>query len=453
MQDARNSALTVVLLAAGAGTRMRSALPKPLHPVAGAPLLAHSLRATDGLSPDRRVVVVGHGGATVAAAVGDLAPDAAIVEQAPQRGTGDAVRKALAALDGVAGFILVIYADTPFIETETLRRLVGALEDGAKVAVLGFEAATPGGYGRLILDEGGELARIVEAADATEAERAVTLCNSGVMAFDAADGRRWLDGLTNDNAKGEYYLTDLVAAARAEGARCAATLCAESETLGVNSRADLAAAEAAFQARARAAAMTGGATLVAPETVFFAWDTVLGQDVVVEPNVVFGAGVRVGDGASIRAFCHLEGCVIAEGAEIGPFARLRPGAAIGPKARVGNFVEVKNATLGAGAKANHLAYLGDAAVGAGTNVGAGVITCNYDGAVKHRTEIGENAFIGSNAALVAPVRIGAGAYVGSGSVVTEDVPDDALAVGRARQSVKPGFGARLRNRLAVARKG
>jgi bifunctional UDP-N-acetylglucosamine pyrophosphorylase/glucosamine-1-phosphate N-acetyltransferase len=319
-----------------------------------------------------------------------------------------------------------------------------ARDAGAAVVALGFHAADPGGYGRLVLDAAGGLERIVEAADADEATRALTLCNSGLMAFDAARGRRWLAALSTANAKGEYYLTDLVAAARAEGLPCAVALCPEAETLGVNDRADLARAEAAFQARARAAAMAGGATLVAPETVFLAWDTRLAPDVEVGPHVVFGPGVTVESGATIHAFSHLEGCHVGAGAAIGPFARLRPGAAIGEGARVGNFVEVKNARLGPGAKANHLAYLGDATVGAGANIGAGAITCNYDGVAKHRTEIGEGAFVGSNAALVAPVTIGAGAYVASGSVVTADVAADALAIGRARQVVKPGLAARLR---------
>jgi bifunctional UDP-N-acetylglucosamine pyrophosphorylase/glucosamine-1-phosphate N-acetyltransferase len=290
----------------------------------------------------------------------------------------------------------------------------------------------------------GSLDRIVEAADATEAERAATLCNSGVMIFDAEKGRDWLAGLSNVNAKGEYYLTDLVAAARAEGLSCAAVPCPEVETLGVNDRRDLAAAEAAFQARAREAAMRGGATLVAPSTVHLAFDTVLGQDVTIGPNVVFGPGVRVEDGVEIGPFCHLEGATIRKGARVGPFARLRPGADIGPAAHVGNFVEIKNTVLGAGAKANHLAYLGDAEIGAGANIGAGTITCNYDGVAKHRTEIGPGAFIGSNSSLVAPVTVGEGAYVGSGSVITSDVRPDALAVGRARQVEKPGLAARLR---------
>jgi len=320
---------------------------------------------------------------------------------------------------------------------------------GAAAVVLGFRAADPAGYGRLMLDAAGDLARIVEHREASEKERANDLCNSGVMCVDAAALRALLPRIRDDNAKGEFYLTDLIGLARAEGLRAAVVECEEAETLGVNSRAELAAAEAAFQARARAAAMAAGATLIAPETVFFARDTVLGRDVVVHPNVVFGPGVRVEEGAEIRAFSHLEGAHVAAGAVIGPYARLRPGAEIGEGAKVGNFVEVKNATLAPGAKASHLSYLGDARVGEGANIGAGVITCNYDGFSKHRTEIGAGAFIGSNSALVAPVRVGAGAVVGAGSVIVEDVERDAVAVARGDQSERPGAAARLRERLAA----
>jgi bifunctional UDP-N-acetylglucosamine pyrophosphorylase/glucosamine-1-phosphate N-acetyltransferase len=450
MNDPPRPPAAVVILAAGGGSRMRSDLPKPLHAVAGAPLLRHALDAAAALAPARLAVVVGHGGPAVAAAARALRPDAAIVEQPVRRGTGDAVRCALDALGPITGDLLVLYADTPFVRPQTLARLLAARAAGAAAAVLGFEPAKPGGYGRLILDEDGGLDRIVEASDATPAERAVRLCNSGVMALDAARAPGWIAGLTAANAKGEYYLTDVIAAARAEGAPCAAVACDAAETLGVNDRADLAAAEAAFQTRARAAAMSAGATLVAPETVFLAFDTVLGRDVTIEPFVVFGPGVTVEDGAAIGAFSRLEGCAVRAGAHVGPYARLRPGAEIGPGAHVGNFVEVKNAAIGAGAKANHLSYVGDAEVGAGANLGAGTITCNYDGFAKHRTEIGAGAFVGSNSALVAPVRVGAGAYVGSGSVITEDVPDDALAVARGRQTTRPGLGARLRARLAAA---
>ena len=430
--------LAVIVLAAGAGARMRSALPKPLHSVGGAPMLHHVLRRAADLAPARKAVVVGEGGDRVAASARLVWPDAAIVEQAERLGTGHAVRCAAPALEGFEGHVLVLYADTPLLRPETLREMRARLEAGSAVVALGFEARDPGAYGRLMLDGDGGLARIVEAQDATPEERSLTLCNSGVMGFGWPEARPWLEGLSNANAKGEFYLTDLVAAAIAEGRGAAAARCPEAETLGVNDRIDLAAAEAAFQSEARRAAMLGGATLTAPETVFLAHDTSLGRDVTVGPHVVFGPGVTVEDGATIGAFCHLEGCVLRAGAQLGPFARLRRGAEIGPGARVGNFVEVKNATLAEGAKANHLAYLGDAAIGAGANVGAGTITCNYDGAAKHRTEIGAGAFIGSNSALVAPVTIGPGAYIASGSVITEDVAADALAIGRSRQVEKPG---------------
>lgn len=448
MTQVQHRRAAVVVLAAGAGTRMRSDRPKPLHRVAGAALLVHALRAAGSLSPEILTVVVGHGGAAVAEAARAERGDALVVEQTPQLGTGHAVRCALPTFDGRVDDVVVLYADTPFLRAETLRAMLSARAEGAAVVALGFEAAAPDGYGRLLLDAGGRLERIVEAADATAEERAIRFCNSGVMAFDATRAADWLSALSAENAKGEYYLTDLVALARAEGLPCAAARCAEAETLGVNSRADLAAAEAAFQNRARAAAMAGGATLRAPETVFLAHDTRLGRDVEIGPHVVFGPGVVVEDGATIEAFCHLEGCAVARGATVGPFARLRPGAEIGEDARVGNFVEIKKAVLGDAAKVNHLAYVGDATVGAGANLGAGTITCNYDGVAKHRTEIGPGAFIGSNSALVAPVRVGAGVYVGSGSVVTADVEDDALVVARARQVVKPGFAARLRARLS-----
>jgi bifunctional UDP-N-acetylglucosamine pyrophosphorylase/glucosamine-1-phosphate N-acetyltransferase len=433
--------VALIILAAGAGTRMRSARPKPLHAVGGLPMLGHVLAAGATLNPARCAVVVGEGADQMAAATHRLNPKALLVEQPEQLGTGHAVRCALPVLEGFEGRVIVLYADTPFLRPETLAALASS---PAAVTVLGFETATPGGYGRLIRDDDGGLARIVEAADASDAERAVTLCNAGVMAFDIAPGRGWLARVSNDNAKGEYYLTDLVALARAEGAPCAVVACPETETIGVNSRAELAQAEALFQQGARATAMAGGATLVAPETVFLSHDTRLGRDVTVGPNVVFGPGVTVEDGVEIGAFCHLEGCVLRTGATVGPFARLRPGTVIEGGARVGNFVEIKNAVMGEGAKANHLAYIGDATVGAGANLGAGTITCNYDGAAKHRTEIGAGAFVGSNSALIAPLRIGDGAYVGSGSVITRDIEADALAIGRGRQVNKPGRAAKLR---------
>ncbi len=439
-------ALALVVLAAGKGTRMRSDLPKVLHKVAGAPLLHHALRAGAALRPARVVVVAGHDAEAVEASARALLADALTVRQEPQLGTAHAVLQAAPALAGVAGDALVLYGDTPFIAPETLARMLDARRAGAGVVVLGFEAAEPGRYGRLVM-AGDRLERIVEAKDATPEELAIRFCNSGVLCADAATLLRLAGAVGNANASGEFYLTDIVALANAEGLACTAIACTEAETMGVNSRADLAAAETAFQARARAEAMAGGATLTAPETVFLAFDTELGRDVTIGPNVVFGPGVRVADGADVRAFCHLEGCTVAPGATVGPFARLRPGAAVGAGAHVGNFVEIKQATLGEGAKVNHLSYIGDASVGARSNIGAGTVTCNYDGVSKHRTEIGADVFVGSDTMLVAPVRLGDGAVTGSGSVITQDVPAGALALGRARQVTKPGLGARLMARL------
>lgn len=435
------------LLAAGKGTRMRSDLPKVLHEVAGLSMLGHALRSGDGCAPSRVVVVTGHQSERVAQAAQGLAPGATCVEQSPQLGTGHAVQMAAPALAGFGGDVFVLFGDTPLIRAETLEAMLAARRGGADVIVLGFEAAVPGGYGRLILDDAGGLDRIVEAKEARADELAVSLCNSGVMCVPGPVLFGLLDKVTNDNAKGEYYLTDIVGLARAEGLACAVVRCAEEETLGVNSRVDLAAAEAAWQARARLALMESGVTMTAPDTVFLSHDTVIGQDATVEPHCVFGPGVTVAGGASIRAFSHLEGCTVASGAVIGPYARLRPGADIGEEAKIGNFVEVKAATFGRGAKANHLTYVGDATVGAGANIGAGTITCNYDGVLKHRTVIGERAFIGSNTALVAPVEIGAGAMIGAGSTISLNVPADALGITRSTQETRPGFAAKLRVKL------
>jgi bifunctional UDP-N-acetylglucosamine pyrophosphorylase/glucosamine-1-phosphate N-acetyltransferase len=437
-----------VILAAGKGTRMKSSLPKPLHEVGGLSLLGHAMGYAQSFDPQCVAVVVGHGGEKVADAARAIRPDAHVAEQEPQLGTAHAVLAARAALEGFAGDVFVLYADTPFIRPETLAKMAEERRKGAAVVVLGFEAADPAGYGRLVVDNG-QLEAIIEEKEADAAQKAIRLCNSGVMCIDGAQALALLDRVRNDNAKGEYYLTDIVGLARLRNLPCAVVTCEEVETLGVNSRADLAVAESALQERLRAEAMASGATLIAAETVFFSADTKIAPDVVIEPNVVFGPGVTVESGARIRAFSHLESCHVAEGAVIGPYARLRPGAEIGPGARVGNFVEIKNATLGAGAKANHLTYVGDASIGAGANLGAGTITCNYDGFLKHKTEIGENAFIGSNSALVAPLKIGDGAYVGSGSVVTRDVEADALAISRAKQENKPGLAAKLRARLAA----
>jgi bifunctional UDP-N-acetylglucosamine pyrophosphorylase/glucosamine-1-phosphate N-acetyltransferase len=437
----------VIVLAAGQGTRMNSDLPKVLHPLAGAPLIAHALATARAIEPERTVVVTAAGADAVAAAAREVVEDAAIAEQAEQLGTGHAVLQAAPALDGFQGDAIVLYGDTPFVRPETLRAMLAARAEGAAVVVLGFESAAPGGYGRLLLDAAGRPTAIVEARDASEAEQAITLCNSGLLAADAALLFELLRKVGNDNAKGEFYLTDVVQLARARDLDTAIITCPEAETLGVNSRTDLAAAEAAFQARARAAAMANGATLTDPATVWFAHDTVVGRDVVIEPNVFFGPGVTVESGALIHSFCHFTDCHISGGAEVGPFARLRPGAELAEDAKIGNFVEVKNSIVDPGAKINHFAYIGDAHVGAKANIGAGTIVCNYDGVFKHRTEIGARAFIGSNSALVAPVKVGADALVAAGSVITADVPDAALALGRARQEIKPGLGLKLMERL------
>ena len=434
-----------VILAAGHGSRMHSARAKPLHAVGGRSMLDWSLSLARACGVERSVVVWGAHGPAVrdrAEAAG-----AATALQDPPRGTGDAVRCAHEALSGFEGDVIVLYADTPLIRPETAAAVFDSLAAGAAVSVLGFEAAEPGAYGRLIETADGGLDAIVEARDATPEQRAVRLCNSGVLAADAARLFDLLSEVTNDNAKGEYYLTDIVALARGRGLPAKAVRAEEAEVLGVNARADLAAAEAAFQARARAEAMAAGVTLTAPETVFFSHDTQLEADVTVEPHVIFGPGVTVRSGALIRAFSHLEGCEVAAGCEVGPYARLRPGAVLETGAKVGNFVEVKTARLGEGAKANHLSYIGDGVVGAKANIGAGTIFCNYDGYFKNQTVVGEGAFIGSNTALVAPVTVGAGAMTGSGSVITRDVPDDALAVARGEMAVKDGWAARFRKTM------
>ncbi|OJY25545.1 MAG: UDP-N-acetylglucosamine diphosphorylase/glucosamine-1-phosphate N-acetyltransferase [Rhodobacterales bacterium 65-51] len=433
--------VSLVILAAGQGTRMNSDLPKVLHRVAGAPLLHHAMQAGAALSPERVVVVAGHGAEAVSKAARAWDEACGIVVQAEQLGTGHAVAQAAPALAGVSGDCVVLYGDTPFIRPETLEAMLEARARHA-VVVLGFEARDPGRYGRLIA-QGEALERIVEFKDATEAQRAITLCNSGVICADTALLLDLVGTLGNDNAAGEYYLTDVVELARRRGLSAGVVTCDEAETLGVNTRAQLAEAEAAFQARARAEALDNGVTLTAPETVFFALDTVVGRDAIIGPNVVFGPGVTIESGAEIRAFCHLEGCHVSRGADVGPFARLRPGAELAEDVHVGNFVEIKNAILEEGVKVGHLTYLGDADVGEGTNIGAGTVTCNYDGVMKHRTRIGKRAFIGSDTMLVAPVTVGDGALTGSGSVITADVPAGAVALGRARQVVKPGLAPKM----------
>ncbi|WP_305968388.1 MULTISPECIES: bifunctional UDP-N-acetylglucosamine diphosphorylase/glucosamine-1-phosphate N-acetyltransferase GlmU [unclassified Mameliella] len=435
----------LIVLAAGKGTRMNSDQPKVLHRIAGAPMLWHALRAGAALEPERTVVVGGHGFEAVAKAARDHDPELAVVEQAEQLGTGHAVRIALPELDGFEGDVVVLYGDTPFISPDTLEamRAARATHD---VVVLGFEAADPARYGRLVM-EGDDLVKIVEFKDANDEEREITLCNSGVIAADAGLLAEMLAKVGNDNASGEYYLTDVPGLARAQGKTATVVRCPQAETLGVNSRTDLAHAEAAFQAAARADLLELGVTLQAPETVHLAWDTAIGRDAEIEPNVVFGPGVTVESGARIRAFSHLEGCHVSRGAIVGPYARLRPGAELAEDVHVGNFVEIKNAVLHEGAKANHLTYIGDAEIGEKTNIGAGTITCNYDGVFKHRTVIGKHAFIGSDTMLVAPVKVGDGAMTGSGSTITSDVPAGALAIARGKQENKPGLAEKLMNML------
>ncbi|MEM6760504.1 MAG: bifunctional UDP-N-acetylglucosamine diphosphorylase/glucosamine-1-phosphate N-acetyltransferase GlmU [Pseudomonadota bacterium] len=434
--------VALIVLAAGKGTRMNSDLPKVLHPIAGAPLLHHAMQTGAALSPARTIVVAGHQAEMVQTAARAFDNNVDVVIQAEQMGTGHAVEQARAALAGFTGDVVVIFGDTPFLRPDTLERMLEARRSH-DVVVLGFEIAeVQPRYGRLVMD-GERLVRIVEYKDATEAERQIRFTNSGLMACDAALLFDLLQHLSNDNASGEYYLTEVPELANARGLKVTAVKCDEAETLGVDSRADLAAAEAIFQERARAALLADGVTLVAPDSVHLAYDTVIGRDAAIEPNVVFGPGVTVESGATIRAFSHLEGCHVSRGAIVGPYARLRPGAELAEEVRVGNFVEIKNAALDTGAKVNHLSYIGDASVGAAANIGAGTITCNYDGVMKHRTEIGARAFIGSNTMLVAPVSVGEEAMTGSGSVITSDVEDGALAIARAPQVEKPGMARKL----------
>jgi bifunctional UDP-N-acetylglucosamine pyrophosphorylase/glucosamine-1-phosphate N-acetyltransferase len=445
--------VAAVILAAGKGTRMKSASHKVLHPIAGRPMLLHLIGSVQALDPARMVVVTGAGREQVEAAVAPLGVATAL--QADQLGTGHAVAQAEAALDGFAGDVLVLYGDVPLVTTATMRRMLDRLaeEPEATAVVLGFRPADPGAYGRIIADADGRIDKMVEFKDASPQERAETLCNSGLMAVRSADLFRLLSRVGNDNAAGEYYLPDIVMLGAAEGRGSVVIETGEHEVAGVNSRAELAAVDARWQEMRRAEAMAGGATLVAPETVWFAHDTRLGRDVTIEPNVVFGPGVSVGDHVVIHAFSHIEGATIGDGAEVGPFARLRPGAVLGEQSKIGNFVEMKKAVLGPGAKASHLTYLGDAEVGAGANIGAGTITCNYDGFFKYKTVIGAGAFIGSNSALVAPVTVGEGAIVAAGSVVTADVEADALALVRSPQIAKPGwaklFGDAMRAKKAA----
>jgi bifunctional UDP-N-acetylglucosamine pyrophosphorylase/glucosamine-1-phosphate N-acetyltransferase len=437
----KDSEVAVVVLAAGRGSRMKSALPKVLHAVAGRPLLGHVLDVAGALKAARIAVVVGPDMDDVAAA----AVPHAVAVQAAQRGTADAVLAARGALAGFArGTVLILYGDTPFVGAGTLAAMLARRASGAEIVVLGFRPDDPEGYGRLIVEDGQTLARIVEYDGASPAERAVDLCNSGVMAVAAERLFGWLEQVGDDNAKGEFYLTDIVALARRDGADCAVVEAAADELQGVNSRADLARAETHWQRQRRARMMAQGVTLQDPDTVYFSHDTRIECDVTIGPNVVFGPGVSIARGSEIRAFSHLEGVRVGADVTVGPFARLRPGAVLEDHVRVGNFVEIKNAVLGPGAKAGHLSYIGDCDVGAQANIGAGTITCNYDGYAKHRTAIGKGAFIGSNSALVAPVSVGDGAIVGAGSVITKDVAPDALAVGRGRQREQAGWAAAFR---------
>jgi bifunctional UDP-N-acetylglucosamine pyrophosphorylase/glucosamine-1-phosphate N-acetyltransferase len=435
-----------VVLAAGKGTRMKSDRHKVLHPIAGRAMIDHLLATVDELAPARTVVIVGQGRDQLEAHLGARAE---LVVQEPQLGTGHAVQQAEAALEGFEGDVLVLYADVPFVGADTLRAMLARLNDSDAPAavVLGFEPADALQYGRVI-SQGGKISWMVEHKDASEDQRKVPLCNSGLLAARADELFELLSRVGNDNAQGEYYLPDIVNLAISAGETCAVITAPDpDEVAGINSRAELAEAEARWQRARRAQAMADGASLLAPETVFFSWDTRLGRDVTVEPNVVFGPGVAIADGATIHAFCHIEGARIARGVSVGPFARLRPGTVLEEGARVGNFVETKQAVLGAGAKANHLSYLGDATVGAGANIGAGTITCNYDGYFKHKTVIGPRAFIGSNSALVAPVTVGADAIVAAGSAVSRDVADGELRMVRAEQLVKPGWADRYHDAM------
>jgi bifunctional UDP-N-acetylglucosamine pyrophosphorylase / glucosamine-1-phosphate N-acetyltransferase len=436
-----------VVLAAGEGTRMRSARAKVLHPLAGCSLLAHTLEAVRKAGVTGTAVVIGPDAEDVGSEARRVVPQAEIFVQSERRGSAHAVLAARSAIARNPDDVLVIFADTPLVRSQTLRRMRDALAQDAAVVVLGFRARDPTGYGRILMD-GSEILAIREELDASAPERAIDLCNGGLMAFAGASALAILDRVGNDNRKGEFYLSDAIAIARAMGRKAVVIETEEDEVRGVNTKAQLAETEAVLQQRLRRAALEAGVTMVAPETVFLSADTTFGRDVLVEPFVVFGPGVTVEDNAVIRSFSHLDRARVGKGASVGPYARLRPGARLEADVHIGNFVEVKEALLETGAKANHLSYIGDAIVGAGANVGAGTITCNYDGVAKHRTEIGKKAFIGSNSSLVAPVKVGDGAYVGSGSVITQDVPPDALAVARGRQVVKEGWARRLREAKA-----
>ena len=440
-----------VILAAGQGTRMRSAMPKVLHPVGGRAMLDWSIALAKSVGCERIVVVCSPAGAAVQAHVADVLGQEAIAIQDPPQGTGHAVLSAQPTLSDFDGELVILYGDTPFIPADAIEALFAELRADASVGVLGFDAAEPGAYGRLVTASNGDLEAIVEAREASEDELKIGFCNSGVVAASSTDMFNLLGQVTNNNTKGEYYLTDIVGLARQAGKTCRAVVCGEADVLGVNSRMELAQAEAIFQTKRRAELLASGVTMTAPETVFLTFDTEIENDVTIEPHVVFGPNVSVKSGAKVRAFSHLEGATVGTDCEIGPYVRLRPGAVLERGAKIGNFVEVKNTRMGAGAKANHLAYLGDGDVGAGANIGAGTIFCNYDGFLKHQTVVGENAFVGSNSSLVAPVTIGDGAFVGSGSVITKDVDANSLSVARGRQMQKAGWATAFRDKMAAVK--
>ena len=437
--------IALIILAAGKGTRMQSDLPKVLHEIASAPMLVHAIMAGDSLDPERRIIIAGHGADAVAAVAQNHSADAEIIIQSEQLGTGHAVEQARDALAGFTGTVIVLYGDTPLIQAKTLASLSESISDSA-ICVLGFEARDPGRYGRLITDDD-NLKRIVEFKDASDAEKLVTLCNSGVMAVQAPLLFELLSEIDNKNTTNEYYLTDIVAKAVARGKICKVVRCTETETLGVNSRVELAEAELEFQTLRRDELLENGITMPAPETVHLAYDTIIGRDSTIEQNVVFGPGVTIETGAKIRAFSHLEGAHVSRGCVVGPYARLRPGAELAEDVKIGNFVEIKASLLAEGAKVNHLSYIGDTTVGARANIGAGTVTCNYDGVMKHRTSIGEDAFIGSNTMFVAPVSVGQEAMTASGSVIVRNVPAGDLAIGRAKQENKTGLAVKLMKKL------
>jgi len=436
--------IACIVLAAGKGTRMVSAQPKVMHKIAGRSLLAHVLTAANNTGASRHCVVCGPDMSEVEKEASSFAPGSQIALQIDRLGTGHAVSMASSALDGFCGTVLILYGDVPLIQAETLQKLALALSNEVPLAVLGFSAKNPKGYGRLICDSHGHLQAIREELDANEEERKINLCNSGIMAVSSDSLWQLLDSIDNDNANKEYYLTDIVSLTVSNGKKVNVVQCDEAEVAGINDRVQLAAMEQEFQSRLRQQAMTNGATLIDPETVFLSADTKIGRDVVIEPNVFIAPGVEIADDVTVHGFCHLAECKIGAGAVIGPYARLRPGADLRANCKIGNFVEIKKSTIHQGAKVNHLSYIGDTIVGQKANIGAGTITCNYDGFGKAQTEIGEGAFIGSNSSLIAPVKIGAGAYVGSATVVTRDVPENALALARAKQEIKPGWAKRYR---------